>query len=51
MTYNSGSEYVNRGGSWDDDADDCRSASRNDDEPSERDDEGGIRIVLVSVTK
>ena len=43
------SDRVNRGGSYDDDAEDCRAAARNDDEPNDRDEDVGGRLVLVPV--
>ncbi len=43
----SGSERVVRGGSWDEDAEDCRSASRDEDSPNERESDRGFRFIIV----
>lgn len=42
-----GTERVYRGGSWDDDGEDCRSAHRSDEEPTDSDNELGFRLILV----
>lgn len=42
----SGKERVVRGGSWDDDPEDCRSASRDEESPRERDSDRGFRFIL-----
>lgn len=42
-----GRERVIRGGGWDSDPDDCRSAAREEDEPNERDDEVGFRFIIL----
>ena len=41
-----GSTRVRRGGSWDSGAEDCRSAFRDGDPPSNRDDSFGFRVAL-----
>ena len=43
----SGEERVYRGGSWDEDAEDCRSAVREGDEPADRDNDTGFRLILT----
>ena len=43
------SDRVTRGGSYDDDAEDCRAAARSDEEPGDRDEEVGGRLALVRV--
>lgn len=42
-----GVEYVNRGGSWNDGAENCRSAARSHNESGYRDNRTGFRVVLV----
>ena len=42
----SGSDRVHRGGGWDYDAEDCRSADRDRDYPSDRLNHGGFRVAL-----
>lgn len=42
-----GKERVHRGGSWDSDPEDCRSAARDEEEPNERDDEIGFRFIML----
>jgi len=39
---------VNRGGSWNNDAANCRSANRNRDNPSNRNNNNGFRVALNS---
>lgn len=46
---NMGSERVKRGGSYDSDADDCRAAAREDEEPFDASDSGGFRVALSPV--
>jgi formylglycine-generating enzyme required for sulfatase activity len=41
----SGSNRVIRGGSWNNDADDCRSAYRNHNDPGDRDNDLGFRLA------
>jgi hypothetical protein len=42
-----GSNRVNRGGSWNNNADNCRVANRNNNEPENRNNNLGFRLVLV----
>jgi len=37
---------VNRGGSWDNDAENCRTAYRNDNDPGNRNHDHGFRLAL-----
>ena len=43
----SGSDRVRRGGGWDNYAGSCRSSSRDDGSPADRDDDLGLRLVLL----
>jgi hypothetical protein len=43
-----GSKRVNRGGSWNNDAANCRTANRNTNEPTNRTNNNGFRLVLNS---
>jgi hypothetical protein len=45
MTAESGSNRVNRGGSWNNNARNCRSANRNNNSPDNRNDNLGLRLV------
>jgi formylglycine-generating enzyme required for sulfatase activity len=38
---------VIRGGSWNNDAGNCRSANRNNNDPSNRNDNNGLRVVAA----
>jgi formylglycine-generating enzyme required for sulfatase activity len=38
---------VNRGGSWDNDAANCRTANRNNDAPTNRNTNNGFRLALA----
>ena len=49
LTDNSGSHRVNRGGSWYYRGKFSRSATRDCDDPSFRDDDVGFRVVLIPV--
>jgi hypothetical protein len=42
-----GSNRVNRGGSWDNDAANCRTANRNNDTPTNRNTNNGFRLALA----
>ncbi|MEI7934705.1 MAG: SUMF1/EgtB/PvdO family nonheme iron enzyme [Chlorobiaceae bacterium] len=42
-----GSNRVIRGGSWNNNAENCRSASRNNDTPDNRNNNVGFRLVFV----
>ncbi len=42
-----GSNRVNRNGSWNNDAGNCRSAFQNNNDPSNRNDNNGFRVVLA----
>jgi formylglycine-generating enzyme required for sulfatase activity len=42
-----GSNRVLRGGSWNNNASNCRSANRNNDNPDNRNDNYGFRLVFV----
>jgi hypothetical protein len=42
---------VNRGGSWNDDAANCRLANRNTNEPTNRTNNNGFRLALNSAGK
>ncbi len=46
MGTENGKERVIRGGGWDSDPDDCRSAARDEEEPNEREDDIGFRLVI-----
>ncbi|HNY13387.1 MAG TPA: SUMF1/EgtB/PvdO family nonheme iron enzyme [Candidatus Wallbacteria bacterium] len=41
-----GTNRVNRGGSWNNNADNCRSANRNNNNPSNRNNNNGFRLAL-----
>ncbi|MBF0229447.1 MAG: SUMF1/EgtB/PvdO family nonheme iron enzyme [Desulfamplus sp.] len=41
-----GSNRVKRGGSWNNSAENCRSANRNNNTPDNRNDNNGFRLVL-----
>ena len=43
-----GTNRVNRGGSWNNDAGNCRSANRNRNEPGNRNNNVGFRLALSS---
>jgi len=43
----SGSDRVLRGGSWNNNATNCRSAYRNNNEPANRNNNIGLRLVVV----
>jgi hypothetical protein len=42
-----GSNRVIRGGSWNNDAENCRTANRNNDHPDNRNNNNGFRLVFV----
>jgi hypothetical protein len=42
---------VNRGGSWDNDAANCRTANRNTNDPTNRTNNNGFRLALNSAGK
>ncbi len=46
-----GSNRVNRGGSWDNDAANCRMANRNTNQPTNRTTNNGFRLALNSAGK
>ena len=46
-----GSNRVNRGGSWNNDAANCRTANRNTNEPTNRTNNNGFRLALNSAGK
>jgi hypothetical protein len=46
-----GSNRVNRGGSWDNDAANCRTANRNTNDPTNRTNNNGFRLALNSAGK
>lgn len=46
-----GSNRVNRGGSWNNDAANCRTANRNTNEPTNRTSNNGFRLALNSAGK
>lgn len=46
-----GSNRVNRGGSWNNDAANCRTANRNTNEPTNRTIDNGFRLALNSAGK
>lgn len=46
-----GSNRVNRGGSWDNDAANCRTANRNTNDPTNRTNNNGFRLALNSARK
>jgi hypothetical protein len=46
-----GSNRVNRGGSWDNDAANCRTANRNTNDPTNRTNDNGFRLALNSAGK
>ena len=48
---NKDSNRVNRGGSWNNNADNCRSAYRNRNDPSNRNNNLGFRVCLVRNTE
>jgi hypothetical protein len=48
VTETTGSNRVNRGGGWNNDAVNCRSANRNNDAPGNRNDNLGFRLVSAS---
>jgi hypothetical protein len=46
-----GSNWVNRGGSWNNDVPNCRTANRNTNEPTNRTNNNGFRLALNSAGK
>jgi hypothetical protein len=42
-----GTNRVNRGGSWDNDAANCRTTNRNNDSPTNRNTNNGFRLALA----
>jgi hypothetical protein len=46
-----GSNRVHRGGSWDNDAANCRTANRNTNDPTNRTNDNGFRLALNSAGK
>jgi formylglycine-generating enzyme required for sulfatase activity len=46
MRLSSGSSRVLRGGSWNNNARNCRSANRNDNDPDNRNNNIGFRVVV-----
>jgi len=48
VTETTGSNRVNRGGGWNNDAVNCRSANRNRNSPGNRNDNLGFRLVSAS---